>query len=219
MAMLASLPISFHAPWNWPRVSALAGTLSLHVVVILILLIPATALQMLRPAAEPPFAARVIEPPPEVVEVKLPEPRPVVPSRPHARTPAPQPPTSNPHDNPVNNAIQTTPAEQIPAAHDGLPATTTDSAPTALAYHTRTSVPYPRDSLRLHEQGTVVLRVLVGVDGLPQSVEIEKSSGSRNLDIAARDAVRHWTFQPGTHDGIATALWARVPIAFSLQLH
>jgi len=62
-----------------------------------------------------------------------------------------------------------------------------------------------------------VLRVLVGSDGLPQAVEIEKSSGSRSLDLAARDAVRRWTFRPGTHNGAATALWARVPVAFSYQ--
>ena len=49
-----------------------------------------------------------------------------------------------------------------------------------------------------------------------QTIEIEKSSGFRSLDIAARDAVRHWTFRAGTRNGITAALWARVPISFSL---
>jgi protein TonB len=69
----------------------------------------------------------------------------------------------------------------------------------------------------LHQQGTVILRVLVGTDGSAQAVEVEKSSGSRALDNAARDAVRRWTFQAGTRNGISTALWARVPIKFDLQ--
>ncbi len=79
-------------------------------------------------------------------------------------------------------------------------------------------MPYPRDALQAHQQGTVVLRVLVGTDGVPQTVEIEQSSGSRSLDNAAREAVRKWTFQSGTRNGIPAPLWARVPVAFSLQL-
>jgi protein TonB len=59
--------------------------------------------------------------------------------------------------------------------------------------------------------------VLVGSDGVPQQVEIEKSSGSHSLDESARDAVRRWTFQPGTRAGVAAALWARIPIAFRLD--
>jgi protein TonB len=103
------------------------------------------------------------------------------------------------------------PAPDIP------PTAPAEVAPVALAYNTRTRIPYPRDAFQLHQQGTVVLSVLVGVDGVPQTVEIEKSSGSRSLDVAARDAVRHWTFQAGTRNGITTALWARVPIKFDLQ--
>jgi len=102
-----------------------------------------------------------------------------------------------------------------PAAND-LPTAPVDSDPTALAYLTRTRVAYPREAIALHQQGTVILRVLVGSDGLPRTIEIDRSSGSRSLDNAARDAVRRWTFQPGTRNGVATALWARVPIKFDL---
>ena len=102
-----------------------------------------------------------------------------------------------------------------PAAND-LPTAPVDSDPTALAYLTRTRVAYPREAIALHQQGTVILRVLVGTDGSAQEVEIETSSGSRSLDSAARDAVRHWTFRPGTRNGVAQSAWARVPIAFDL---
>jgi protein TonB len=63
----------------------------------------------------------------------------------------------------------------------------------------------------------VVLRVLVGIDGNPLTVEIETSSGSTQLDSAARTAVMHWSFRPGTRDGAAHSAWARVPISFDLS--
>jgi protein TonB len=98
-----------------------------------------------------------------------------------------------------------------------VPEASIEVAPTALAYGKRTQVPYPKEALRRHEQGTVVLRVLVGADGIPQTVEIETSSGSPRLDRAARDAVLHWSFRPGTRDGAARSAWARVPVAFDLS--
>jgi protein TonB len=72
--------------------------------------------------------------------------------------------------------------------------------------------------MELHQQGTVILRVLVGADGAPQTIEIEKSSGFRSLDLAARDAVGRWTFQAGMRSGITAALWAGVPITFRLDV-
>ena len=119
---------------------------------------------------------------------------------------------------PVDEAIRS--SEQVelgPPASNELPTAPADSEPTALAYLTRTRVPYPREAIALRQQGTVILRVLVGTDGVPQAIEIDKSSGSRSLDNAARDAVRRWTFQAGTRNGISAALWARVPIKFDLQ--
>ena len=118
---------------------------------------------------------------------------------------------------PVESNLPTQQAELPPPVTNDLPAAPADSEPTALAYLTRTRVPYPREAIALHQQGTVILRVLVGTDGNAQAIEIEKSSGSRALDNAARDAVRRWTFQAGTRNGISTALWARVPIKFDLQ--
>ena len=108
-------------------------------------------------------------------------------------------------------------ADPEPPAANDQPIAPADSEPIALAYLTRTRVAYAREAIALHQQGTVILRVLVGTDGVAQSVEIEKSSGSRALDNAARDAVRRWTFQAGTRNGIRAALWARVPIKFDLQ--
>ena len=201
---------------SWPRIGALSGTLSLHLLAIILLLIPATAMQLAKPRYEV-ITAHWVEPkPPPKEEPVLPQPPPLVRREAPKRTqPAPTPtPVMPPAEPPEFSSGQADPGP--PAANDspGLP---TDSEPTALAYLTRTRVPYPREAIALHQQGTVILRVLVGSDGIPQAIEIEKSSGSRSLDNAAREAVRRWTFQAGTRNGISAALWARVPIRFDLQ--
>ena len=61
---------------------------------------------------------------------------------------------------------------------------------------------YPAISKRMGEQGKVVLRVLIGTDGAPQKVEINKSSGYERLDRQAQEAVMRWRFVPGKRNGV-----------------
>ena len=112
-----------------------------------------------------------------------------------------------------NNSIA--PPSDTPApVHSGGGAG--DAVPSALAYGTQTRIPYPMTALRNRIEGTVVLRVLVGEDGSVKEIEVDKSSGSRDLDRAAREAVMKWKFKPGMRGGVAYAGWARVPINFTL---
>lgn len=67
------------------------------------------------------------------------------------------------------------------------------------------------------EQGKVLLRVLIGIDGLPQKVELHQSSGYDRLDRQAQDAVLRWRFVPGKRNGVAEAMWNIVPINFVLE--
>ncbi|WP_261347357.1 energy transducer TonB [Cognatiluteimonas sedimenti] len=76
---------------------------------------------------------------------------------------------------------------------------------------------YPRDAQRRGETGTVLLRVHVGPDGKPYSVDLVQGSGSRALDRAASDAVRRWRFRPAVRNGEAVAGAVQVPITFNLQ--
>lgn len=62
-----------------------------------------------------------------------------------------------------------------------------------------------------------MLRVLVGVDGKPKDIQVEKSSGFRELDRAAIDAAQTWVFNPGQKNGSAVEGWALVPFRFSLN--
>ena len=69
----------------------------------------------------------------------------------------------------------------------------------------------------MHQQGKVTLKVLVGPDGVPQDIQVEKSSGSKLLDQAAIDAVRQWVFNAGQKGGKAASGYALVPIDFNLS--
>ena len=53
---------------------------------------------------------------------------------------------------------------------------------------------YPSMSQRLNEKGTVRLRVLIGVDGVAQKVEIKQSSGYERLDKLALETALKWRY-------------------------
>lgn len=76
---------------------------------------------------------------------------------------------------------------------------------------------YPLASKRMGEEGRVVLKVYIGVDGMPGEVRLHKSSGFDKLDQAALDTVKRWRFVPGKRGGVAEAMWFNVPINFVLD--
>jgi protein TonB len=77
---------------------------------------------------------------------------------------------------------------------------------------------YPRDEAKAGVQGRVMLRILVGIDGRPVEVTIDKSSGNRVLDRTAREHVlKTWTFKPAMRDGQAVQAYGLVPIDFTMQ--
>ncbi|MFV0644310.1 MAG: energy transducer TonB [Sphingomonadaceae bacterium] len=75
---------------------------------------------------------------------------------------------------------------------------------------------YPYLSRKAREEGVVLLRVHVTAGGAAGEVRIEKSSGSRRLDDAARATVRKWRFVPASQAGKAVSAWVIVPVTFSL---
>ena len=77
--------------------------------------------------------------------------------------------------------------------------------------------PYPALSKRLGEQGKVMVRVLIGVDGTAQKTEIKQSSGFDRLDQAALATVLRWRYVPGKRAGVPEAMWFNVPINFVLE--
>jgi protein TonB len=78
--------------------------------------------------------------------------------------------------------------------------------------------PYPVDAIRNALTGTVMLRVLVDVDGKPIDVRIERSSGHRVLDAAARKHVlAKWRFRPAMQDGRTVQAIGLIPVDFHLE--
>lgn len=76
---------------------------------------------------------------------------------------------------------------------------------------------YPADAVRDRLQGLVILRVTISSEGTVTAVTIAESSGHRQFDRAARDAVLQWRFEPATRAGQAVEWTARLPIRFRLN--
>jgi len=76
---------------------------------------------------------------------------------------------------------------------------------------------YPIDSRRAREQGTVVLKVTVGLDGRVAQIDVSRSSGFDRLDRAALGAVRHWRWSVTRQNGAAMMVQGLVSIPFVLQ--
>ena len=74
---------------------------------------------------------------------------------------------------------------------------------------------YSEDARRARLQGTVVLRIDIGVDGRAHNISIAQSLGL-GLDERAIDAVKLWRFRAGTVDGKPVVMSAQVQVNFRL---
>ncbi|HZW50411.1 MAG TPA: hypothetical protein VFF05_00990, partial [Rudaea sp.] len=132
---------------NWPRVGAWSGSISIHLLIVVLLLIPGAAIQIVRHADIVPIVNVITPPPPS-------KPLPVLP------TPAPLKvrPQTAPIAPPVisvvaaSNLPVTTVDIALPAAAPAPTNTATqETAPSAIAYGSRTQVAYPLEALRNRE--------------------------------------------------------------------
>ncbi|KAB2895957.1 MAG: energy transducer TonB, partial [Dokdonella sp.] len=149
------------------------------------------------PPPEPPK-----KPPPKVVEKIQPPPK------------APPPPPAPP----IVEEVSPMSVPAPPPAPPAPPPPPADIAPSEnISYRKLRPPRYPPQALRQRQQGKVILKVLVGVDGSPQEITVQRSSGSRLLDQAAIEAVRNWRFNPGSKGGQPAPGYALVPIDFNLS--
>lgn len=216
--MVRALPRLPHFELDGKRIAANSFVIALHVAAFGLLLAPITW--------TPPTEAPEYEAPmtfvPEVIKIKpvelLPVPRTPATVRPQPRTtPITQP--SVPAD---TNTVTVAEVgdEQVVIAESSEFTHGSGADEPALAELALLSGPppqYPRLALREGHQGLVLLKVLVDANGLPQDVQIERSSGFRLLDLAAvRQVQSRWRFQPAQVNGRAAAAYALVPINFTL---
>lgn len=157
--------------------------------------------------------------PPKATPFKQPAPKATAP----VKTIAPLPlaiadPTPSPNA-PTGAIAPAVPAPQVAApAAEAPPAPVRVQLPSSDADYLQNPKPsYPPMSKRLGEQGKVVVRVLIEVDGKAQKAEIKQSSGFDRLDQAALNTVLRWRYVPGKRAGVAEAMWFNVPINFVLE--
>jgi protein TonB len=209
-----ALVLVLHALLLWAIQSGLSRevTRKIQVVADVLLLSP----QRPVPAEPPPPAA---PPPPK----NLPAP---------ARSPlaaaAPQPETALPVP-PSAQSVTVAPSVAAPVA--AAPAAPTAAAPSVAAAPRSEPVrtpavvqsaqcekpEYPSASRRMEEEGTVHLRFLIGVDGRVIQSEVEKSSGFKRLDEAARAGLAKCQFRPATVDGKPEQAWSQMRYVWRLE--
>ena len=77
--------------------------------------------------------------------------------------------------------------------------------------------PYPRVARKRGYEGIVIVRALVGIDGLVNEVRLDESSGHETLDIAALKTVQRWAFEPAVRGTEKVEMWVKIPLRFSLE--
>ena len=184
------------------------------------------------PPPQPPAAKPEPAPPPPKVPTAPPAPPPpATPAPPPLATPSPTPPAQVPAaEVTVTPSTASNQAITAVASSTPQPAAASAAAPAAparAAPPTRTPASvsaaqcdkpdYPSASRRMEEEGTVSLRFLVGVDGQVIQSEIEKSSGFKRLDEAARAGLSKCRFQPATVDGRPEQAWASMKYTWRLE--
>ena len=126
--------------------------------------------------------------------------------------PLPPPPT-------IGDGV-TPPAEREPTRtpdRTSRPSATTAPADRPARVVDQPRPDYPAAALRNREEGSVTLLVQVDAAGKPTDISVEQRSRSRDLDRAAMEAARNWTFEPAIRNGKPEASSVRVPVDFTLE--
>ncbi|WP_199555037.1 energy transducer TonB [Sandaracinobacteroides hominis] len=145
------------------------------------------------PVVIPPPVVEIENRPPSITAVVMETPPPPAPVAPVVKAESPPAP----------------PAAPAPAVAADLSSSMIEAAPPR----------YPLESRRLKEQGTVVLELLLGLDGRVERILVRTSSGSNRLDQAALNAVRKWRWSPTVRNGTPVAVRGLVEIPFVLAPH
>lgn len=75
---------------------------------------------------------------------------------------------------------------------------------------------FPEKALRVKAQGEVLLSFVVGKDGLPKGIQVERSVGM-GMDEQAFQALKQYRFEPATKDGVAIDAPLTIAISFRLR--
>lgn len=76
---------------------------------------------------------------------------------------------------------------------------------------------YPPQLLASGIEGRVIVRVLVRADGTVASARLQESSGWKEMDEAALEAIRNWRFRPARRGNSAVSCEADQPVRFYIR--
>ena len=197
------------------RLTGVVITVALHIALIYAL-IHGLARKIVE-IVVPPLETKIIE------EIKPPAPDKPPPPPPKLETPPPPfipPPEVNiqmpMQQAPTITAVAPTPPPKPAPMVPTPPRQTVNTAPVVNAASCD-KPEYPPAARRANETGTVLLNFLIDVDGKVIDSKVERSSGSRRLDEAARAGLELCKFQPATVDGRPTRAWARIEYVWRLE--
>lgn len=168
------------------------------------------------PVAPPP-------PPPKVQPRKLPPPpAPLLAAAPPVPQAAPVFTAPPPPPEPPALAAPTAPATPPAPPSPPLPPAPAPAAPRTVVltdsdWIREPALTYPRASERLREQGTVVVRALIDVRGVPRQVSLQRSSGFARLDQEALAKALTARVKPRTENGVPFEFVILMPLAFVLD--
>ncbi len=190
--------------------------------------VPPPPAETAKPAAQPtappvapakPATGAPAKPQPATPQPATPQPAAPQPATPQPATPAPaapqpaaSPPTATPPAAPPPPAeVASVPPPQPPPL---------EPQPAVIMPPDMLRMPdpiYPTQARRLNKQGTVLLKVLVGVDGSVKKIEpVSKNAVGYGFDQAATRAASGAVFKPGTKDGKPAEMWTTVVVSFRL---
>ena len=172
--------------------------------------------------ARSPLDTKIIEevkpPPPD----KPPPPPPKMATPPPPYIPPPEIQIHSPVTGPTITAVtQVKPPAPVPppARPAPPPAKPREPVKTAAVVDARACEKpiYPPASLRANETGVVLLTFLIDVDGTVLEGRVERSSGHRRLDEAARNGLSLCRFRPATVDGKPERTWSRIEYEWKIE--
>ncbi len=191
-----SLPVSPAPPGFTPRSVAAV--------------VPDPAIDLSKAPPSPPVITASLQapPPPPAITASLQPPTPPGPqTTPPAARPAPPPPAAD----------RSAPPPLVTVTPPVLPAPLPPTLPVAINSHAVTATDYPPTSIRLQEQGTVLVKYLVDEEGSVGDCTVTTSSGKPLLDTAACTMVKQrWSFKPATQNGKPIAEFLTAEVVFKL---
>jgi protein TonB len=166
----------------------------------------------------PPLETKIIEeikppadkPPPPPPKLATPPPPFIPPPEVNIQMPMQQAPT-------ISVAPSPTPPAPVAIVPPPPPPVASVRTPPVVQAASCDKPEYPPAARRANETGTVLLSFLIDVTGKVVESKVERSSGSRRLDEAARSGLELCKFRPATVDGKPARAWARIEYVWTLE--